>query len=62
MLRNKDQNLNIVYLDTSFFITSTEFFPVLSEIIISPITGPEGPRGFQEVKVPRFRDNGTGWW
>jgi len=22
----------------------------------------EGPRGFQEVKVPRFRDNGTGWW
>jgi len=23
---------------------------------------PEVPRGFQEVKVPRFRDNGTGWW
>ena len=22
----------------------------------------EWPRGFQEVKVPRFRDNGTGWW
>jgi hypothetical protein len=20
------------------------------------------PRGFQEVKFPRFRDNGTGWW
>jgi len=20
------------------------------------------PGGFQEVKVPRFRDNGTGWW
>ena len=20
------------------------------------------PRGFQEVKVPRFRDNGTGCW
>jgi len=20
------------------------------------------PRWFQEVKVPRFRDNGTGWW
>jgi hypothetical protein len=20
------------------------------------------PRGFQEVKVPRFDDNGTGWW
>jgi len=20
------------------------------------------PTGFQEVKVPRFRDNGTVWW
>ena len=20
------------------------------------------PRGFQEVKVPRLRDNGPGWW
>jgi len=20
------------------------------------------PRGFQEVKVPRLHDNGTGWW
>jgi len=28
----------------------------------SPITEPEGPRGFQEVKVPRFRNNSTGWW
>ena len=28
----------------------------------SPITGLEWPRGFQEVKVPRFRDNGTGRW
>jgi hypothetical protein len=23
---------------------------------------PEWPRGFQEVKVLRFPDNGTGWW
>ena len=23
---------------------------------------PEVPREFQEVKVPRLRDNGTGWW
>ena len=22
---------------------------------------PEVPRGFQEVKVPRLRDNGPGW-
>jgi hypothetical protein len=29
---------------------------------ISPVRGLEWPRGFQEVEVPRFRDNGTGWW
>jgi hypothetical protein len=28
----------------------------------SPVTSLEWPRGFQEVKVPRFHDNGTGWW
>jgi hypothetical protein len=28
----------------------------------SPITGLQWPRGFREVKVPRFHDNGTGWW
>ena len=28
----------------------------------SPVTGPEWPRGFQEVKVPRFHANSTGWW
>jgi len=31
-------------------------------IIISSVTGLEWPRGFQEVKVPRLHDNGTGWW
>jgi len=28
----------------------------------SPVTGLEWPGGFQEVKVPKFHDNGTGWW
>jgi hypothetical protein len=28
----------------------------------NPVTGLEWPRGFQEIKVPRFHDNGTGWW
>jgi hypothetical protein len=28
----------------------------------SPVTGLEWPRGFQEVKVPTYHDNGTGWW
>ena len=29
------------------------------EVKISPVTGLEWPRGFQEVEVPRFHDNGT---
>ena len=28
----------------------------------SPVTGLEWPRGFQEIKVPIFNDNGTGRW
>jgi hypothetical protein len=28
----------------------------------SPVTGLEWPRGFQEVKVPRFLKNVTEWW
>ena len=28
----------------------------------SPVKGLEWPRGFQEVTVPIFHDNGTGWW
>jgi hypothetical protein len=28
----------------------------------SHVTGLELPTGFQEVQVPRFLDNGTGWW
>jgi hypothetical protein len=28
----------------------------------SPVTDLQWPRGFQEVKVLRFYDNGTGWW
>jgi hypothetical protein len=28
----------------------------------SPVTGLEWPRGLQEVKVPRFHDNGKEWW
>ena len=28
----------------------------------SPVTVLEWPRRFQEVKVPRFHDNGTEWW
>jgi len=30
-------------------------------IINQPRYTPEVPRGFQELKVPRFHDNNTGW-
>ena len=35
-----------------------------SNVIVrsSPITVLDRPRGFHEVKDPRFHDNGTGWW
>jgi len=29
---------------------------------LHPFTGLDRPRGFQEVTIPRFHDNGTGWW
>ena len=29
---------------------------------IIPVTDLEWPGGFQEVKVPSFHDNDTGWW
>ena len=34
----------------------------ISKKKISPVTGLEWPGEFQEVKVPRFHDNGTGRW
>ena len=38
------------------------FFQVKGKGKSVPITGLDRPRGFQEVKVPRFRDIGTRWW
>jgi len=47
---------SIIYI-LSFLILQ---FIMLNQI--SRVTGPEKPKGFQEVKVPRFRVNGTGLW
>jgi hypothetical protein len=47
------------------FNSKTSSFCALSRVEerqSSPVTGPECPRVFQEVKVPTFHDNGTGWW
>jgi hypothetical protein len=35
---------------------------ISNEIKSSPIRDLEWLRGFQEVKVLRFHDNGTEWW
>jgi len=43
------ENINICYIKKGKGSSST-------------ISGLEWPRGFQEVKVPRFHYNGTGWW
>jgi hypothetical protein len=57
----------IIYV-LSFYATVTywhncfENLSFTSYFISSPVTGLDRPRGFQEVKVPRFHDNGTGWW
>jgi len=40
----------------------TEKTSVVREYEISPVTGLQWSRGFQEVKVPRFHNNGTGRW
>jgi hypothetical protein len=43
-----------------FVTTAQDAGKVVS--LSTPFTGLEWPRGFQEVKVPRFLNNGTGWW
>jgi len=47
-----------------FLVSPLQLWKLFSYIYIYIYiyTDPEGPRGFQEVKVPRFRDNSTGWW
>jgi len=66
-IKTRISNCNFI-LDSNnccneFDISKAMMMMMMIIIIIStPVTSPEGPRGFQEVKVPRFRDNGTGWW
>jgi len=39
------------------------FFILLSiKKVSSPVTGLEWPRGLQEVKIPKYHENGRGWW
>jgi hypothetical protein len=43
-----------------FLTTAQDGGKVVS--LSSPVTGLEWPRGFQEIKAPRFLDNETVWW
>jgi hypothetical protein len=43
-----------------FLTTAQDDGKVVS--LSSPVTGMEWSRGLQEVKIPRFLDNSTGWW
>ena len=51
-----------ITIQSNSIITLWEVLNTLCRCTSSPVTGLEWPRGFQEVKVPRFHDNGTGWW
>jgi hypothetical protein len=56
--------------DNGIYIFSSTMYALLNSqqgglsniVKSSPVTGLEWARGFQEVKVPRFHDNGTRWW
>jgi hypothetical protein len=43
-------------------ISTYEHIKKIKVNVKHPITGLECPRGFQEVQVPRFNENGPGWW
>ena len=52
----------ISFVIADILLTSFMYVKIRDTIKYSPVTGLEWPRGFQEVKVPRLHDNGTGWW
>jgi len=48
----------LCYLDPNISL----YVLLLSTVIYQSHYRPEVPGSFQEVKVPRLRDNGPGWW
>jgi hypothetical protein len=57
-------NLSSVYFITHLYVFRVYLQPIIRRYKgkAVPVTGLEWPRGFQEVNIPRFLDNGTGWW
>jgi len=59
-ISNRNRNLEYKSPDTYSYFCSQIKCPGTRQS--NPITGLEWRRGFQEVKVPRFHDNGRGRW
>jgi len=57
------KTLKIIYLTSPFLSSEYNMYVVKVKTKVKQSHySPGEPRGFQEVKVPRFHDNGTGWW
>ena len=52
---------SIIYCETNFVASSWLIIKIKKNVNQSHYRS-EVPRGFQEVKVPRLRDKGPGWW
>jgi hypothetical protein len=48
--------------NAKYQVSELSYNTVKGSKLSSPVTGLEWARGFQEFKVLRFHDNGTGWW
>jgi hypothetical protein len=59
---DREEQETLQRASTMFLIYNHKGIDFVVKSESSPVTGLEWPRGFQEVKVPRFLDNGTGWW
>jgi hypothetical protein len=51
-----------IYLDRRNEIALHLYHVKVKEKLSTPVTDLDWARGFQEFKVPRFHENGTGWW
>ena len=61
MCQSSCSNTTII-LTTQVCMITMLVLLMVGSYMISPGTDLEWPRGFQEVKAPRFLDNGTGMW
>jgi len=63
LISTRDIKSTLVMLDKIYLLAAIGLSPCGSFKGKSiPLTGLDRPRGFQEVKVPTFRDKGTGYW